>query len=121
MRRARRGARPRRTLKNGEGVQRSRSGCSGVRMPRYLRDGTLGISVFVIGRAAPFAADHARAVRLLRHARLPEKGAIDREDLPLEHVAAAAGGTIRREDDGDVELLLRVEGGVSFGDPQARS
>src|SRR5659263_203056 len=82
--------------------------------------GGLRGSVFVICRAASFAADHARTVRLLRHARLPEEGAIDREDLPLEHVAAAAGGTFRREDDGDAELLLRVEGGVSVGDPQAR-
>jgi len=44
MRRARQGARPRRTFKYGEGVQRSRSGCSGGRMPRYLRDGALAAS-----------------------------------------------------------------------------
>src|SRR5512140_1666848 len=77
-------------------------------------------SVFEVGGAGAFAAYHARAVRLLRHARLPEEGAIDGGDLPLEHVPAAAGGHRRRVDHGVPELLLRVEGGVPVGDPQAR-
>ena len=49
-----------------------------------------GAAVFVIGRARPLGADHAGADRLLRHAGLAEERAVGREDLPLEHVAAAA-------------------------------
>src|SRR3989304_9451512 len=36
------GARLRHTVEYGEEAQRSGSGCSGARMPRYLRDGALG-------------------------------------------------------------------------------
>src|SRR4030065_226463 len=41
MRRVQRGARLRHTVEYGEEAQRSWRGCSGARMPRYLRDGAL--------------------------------------------------------------------------------
>src|SRR3972149_1274152 len=57
------GARLRHTVEYGEGAQRSGSGCSGARMPRYLRDGALcgfpegktGFSVRVDQDGTPFA------------------------------------------------------------------
>src|SRR3972149_10654586 len=42
MRRASKARRLRHTVEYGEEAQRSGSGCSGARMPRYLRDGALG-------------------------------------------------------------------------------
>src|SRR3972149_7622046 len=75
MRRVQRGARLRHTVEYGEEAQRSWRGCSGARMPRYLRDGALEVPPEEIERRG--AGDRAVGEQRLQ----------DLPDLPLGDVS----------------------------------
>src|SRR4030067_695167 len=91
------GARLRHTVEYGEEAQRSWSGCSGARMPRYLRDGALGGGrCFRNGKRKMFIFAPVGPVEIAASTRRSGR-CHDRSQGPREKVTRAReGGRIRR-------------------------